>query len=504
MECYRFDRYDEKEREILKIRQMKKCNILILLFSISTLSIWGQEVKKWSLKDCINYAIENNIQVKQQELSLEDADINIKDAKGAYLPDLNGSARNQWINSLAATNNGNPFITNAFLEIQQNLFEIRNTIGLDVPDLPDAGSEAMAQTPRATSERVTNRNLNISLNSSITIFNGMRNKYQLQQAKFQKIANQYNNDRLKDDIRLQIANSYLQSLLTKANIEVLTSQNEITKQQIERTNILIEAGNLPKGDILELKATSANERQAIVTAKNNYLISLLSLKQQLNLKLQKPIELEEINVEIGDSEMLGLNPNSLIETVLGNRNEIKFAEQNLLVADKSIDLAKGNYLPTLNGFAGISSFESDVNNNELLKDIKDNFQYNFGLNLNVPFFNKNLTKNAVSRAKVSKMRLEFELEQTKQRLTQNVYQAYLDAQASQKSFEAAEIARDAQKTAFEYAKNRFEAGVSNSFEFNQVKLRFQNSEIELIRTKYDLLFKLKLLELYYTGKIKES
>ncbi len=482
---------------------MKKISYLLACLLLSTSFLHAQDKKTWSLRDCIDYAIKNNIQVKQQELSLEDADLNIKDAKGAFLPDLNGSARNTWVNSLAVANNGNPFITNAFLDIQQNLFEIRRAVGLDTPT-PDVPVPDQQEVSSASSERVTNRNFNMNLNSSITIFNGLRNKYRLQQAKLQKIANQYSNDRLKDNIRLQIANTYLQALLSKASIDIFKSQNEITSQQIERTSLLIDAGTLPKGDVLELKATSAREKQNIVSAENDYLVTLLSLKQSLNLDLQKVLEITEVDANITDIQLLELSPVQLIEEVLKNRNEIKFAEQNLLIADKSVDLVKGGFSPTLNGFVGLSTFESDINPDKLTKEIKDNFQYNYGLNLSVPLFNRNLTKNAVSRAKVDKMRSEYQLNLTKQNLTQQVYQAYLDAKASQKSYEAAQVAVEAQQTAFDYAKNRFEAGVSNSFEFNQVKLRLQNSEIDLARSKYDYLFRLKLLELYYTGKVTEK
>lgn len=481
------------------------CNkVLLIVCSISTMFTWGQELpKQWSLKQCIDYAIAHNIRVKQQALSLEDAALRIKDAKGAFLPNLNASAGNTWNNSLGSNNNGAAQIANAFNLINANIGQLTQAILSGDRSILETEAEINRVVGSAPS-RATNRNSNFRIQSNIPIFNGMRNLRRLEQAKMQNIANTYDNERLKDDIRLQIANSYLEALLLKANIDILKSQNEITKQQIDRTSLLIDSGNLPKGDVLELKATSAAELQNIISVENRYLISLLNIKQQLNLKLSQEFQISEIEVTLDDLNFLSLSPNDFIAHVTSTRNEIKLAEKSVEISEKNIELAKGNYYPTVSGAVNASTSEFDTSGASLVDQLEDNFRYNYGVSVNIPIFNRHQNQNAVSRAKVAKMRSEYDLEITKQRLRQNVYQAYLDAQASQKSLAAAEVAEIAQKTAFEYAKNRFEAGVSNSFEFNQVKLRYQNTEVEVVRAKYDLLFKLKLLELYYTGKIQDN
>ena len=184
--------------------------------------------------------------------------------------------------------------------------------------------------------------------------------------------------------------------------------------------------------------------------------------------------------------------NDILNDVLATRNEIKLAEENINIAEQQVKITKGGYLPIVSGFGRARNFET----NEFVQ-LNDNFRFEYGLSLDVPIFNRFATKNAVSRGKVNSMRSKNELEQTKLRLTQNVYQTYLDAKASKKSYEAAQVAVEAQQLAYEYAQNRYEYGTSNSLDFSQAKLRLQNAQTQLIQAKYSFLFQLKLLELYY-------
>ncbi len=456
---------------------MKKIYYLFACLLLSTGFLHAQDKKVWSLQECIDYAIKNNIQVKQQELSIEDADLNIKDAKGAFLPDLNANASNNW-------NRG----------------------------FSDNGSGGLIE--------ANSRGSRYGAVSNITLFNGFKNYRVSERARIQKLIAEYGVESLKDDISLNLANAYLQVLLNKENLSILKAQNELTKEQIDRTNELIEAGVVPRGDVLELKANYANENQQIIDVENSVSLSILSIKQLLNYPFEKEFELENSSEAILDEGFLDVPFETLLEGAISKRNEIKRVEENLNLASKDIEIVKSDLLPVLTGSAsyGTSEIRQEedpvfrdpesgedvvINQDSFFDQLNQRKNLTFGAQLQIPIFNRNRVRNSISRAKVAKMRSEFELEQAKQRLTQQVYQAYLDAKTSQKSYESAQVAKSAQQTAFEYAKNRFEAGVSNSFEFNQVKLRLQNSEIDLVRTKYDFLFRLKLLELYYTGKISE-
>ena len=413
----------------------------LLIFTISLLPFFGNAQEKiWSIQDCMEYAIKNNIQIQQQNLLIQDAELNIKDAKGAFLPNLGASLNNTW----------------------------------------------------STTKDATNRSAEYLVSTSVPIFNGFQNKNTLKTRKLEKVANALNIARAQDDIRISIANSYLQILLEKENLALLKAQYNITKQQIELTNNLVEAGTTPEGDLLDLKAIGATDLQNIVNAENQVAIAFIGLKQLLNLDFGSPFDIEEIEVTLNEMALLDKPINDILSNVLATRNEVKLAEQNIQIADQQVQISKGSYLPNLSGFANFGS--SQLNNTNQLSD---NLSAIYGLQLDVPIFNRFATKNSVSRNKVNSMRSQYELEQTKLRLTQNVYQTYLDAKASKKSYEAAQTAVNAQQLAYEYAQSRYEVGISNSLDFSQAKLRLQNAQTQLIQAKYSLLFQLKLLELYY-------
>ncbi len=209
--------------------------LLLVGFQLSAQS------KKWTLEECVDYAIKNNISIKQSELDLKTTDIDKLEAIGGFLPTLNGNA-NYSMNTGASINP----VTNQF-------------------------------------QNETFKSMSASANSGIMLFNGLANWKTLQRAKLSKIANSYRLDKMKDDIALSIANSYLQILFNKEQLKVQKNQNLITKENIKRTQELIQAGSLPAGDIYELQATDASQEQQIVNTENALLIAKIGLCQTLLL-----------------------------------------------------------------------------------------------------------------------------------------------------------------------------------------------------------------------------
>lgn len=435
---------------------------IIIFCSIST-----SAQKTWSIQDCIEYAIEHNLQIQQQELSLQDTELNKSDALGNFLPNLESTISNNWQNGFAGGANG-------------------------------------------VFRQGKNRASRYRIESRVTLFDGLRNYNRLQSAKMEKVAAQYNIESIKDNIRLNIANNYLQVLLQQENLEVLNANHQITLAQIERTKELVNAGNLPEGDLLELKATYANEEQRIAASKNSIAIAKIGLKRLLNLNFELPIKVKKIDPSFDDLTLLNTPINNLLSKTLEIRNEVKQAEQNVNIAEQNIKISKGAYYPTLTANINYGSSEIVTNdegrmniNPDFWTQIDERKNLGYGFRLNIPIFSRFSNKNSVSRSEIRALRSQFQLEQTKQRLSQNVYEAYLDAKASKTAFEAAKTAVTAQEKAYEYARNRYEVGMSNSLNFSQAQVRLQNSQTQLVRAKYDLLFKLKLLELYYTGNIQE-
>ena len=472
---------------------MKKYLITAIALLIGVAS--QAQTKKWTLKQCVEHALENNISIKQSELDITAADADRLAATGNLLPSLNGGAS-------VSENTGlsfNPVTNNA--------------------------------------ESTTFLSANGNINVGYTLFDGLRNVRQLQRAKMSQLASTYRLDKMKDDISLFVANGYLQVLTNKANLDVVKAQNEVTQEQISRTTELVDAGVLPKGDLLEIRATDATEKQQIAVAENTVKISLISLAQLLAIRDYETFDIEDEGYDIVDDGISSKNVDDIIEAAKENRSEIKIAQANLDLAEKDLQISRGSYYPTLSAFFGYNTRYTDATSftsvvdpdnpfstqeigivqetgqsvvgqfpNTILQEttadpfidqLYQNDGISYGFQLNVPIFNGFAVRSNVKRSKVNMQRQEFLLEQAKLDLESNIYQAYVDAKGSLKSYEAAQTALESQELAYQYAKDRYDVGLTNAFDFSQSKLRYDNAKIEVNRSKYDYIFKLKVLELFF-------
>lgn len=401
------------------------------------------------------HALENNISVRQSALDIELADIEKSDANANFLPTLNGSAN------------------------------LSKSTGLSFN--PTTGN----------AETTTFLSASGGFSAGYTIFDGLRNFRQVQRAELSKLASQYRLSKMQDDISLFVANGYLQVLLNKANLEVIQSQNAVTLEQINRTNNLVDAGVLPRGDLLEIRATDASEKQRIAVAENAVKISLISLAQLLLIQDYENFDIVDEGYTIIENEITQKSVSEIIEVAKENRSEVKIAEKNVELAQKDLQITRGAYYPTLSAFFGYDTRYSDTDPLDLTDQLYLNDGINYGLRLNVPILNGFSVRNNVKRNKINLVRNEYQLEQAKLDLESNVYQAYVDAQGALKSFEAAEAALESQELAYQYAKDRYDVGLTNAFDFSQSKLRYDNAKIEVNRSKYDYIFKIKVLELYF-------
>lgn len=469
---------------------MKKS--ILLIFALFAISNIRAQDKKWTLQECVEYALENNISVKQSALDVDMAEVERRDAIGNFIPSINLNATNAWNTGLTQN------VTTGVLQTQ------------------------------------TTRNFSAGASVGLTLLDGMRNFRQLQRAKLAQLAGQYSLDLMRDDIALFVANSYLQVLFNKQNLEVLTSQLAVTETQMARTKDLVEAGVLPEGDLLEIEATYANEQQRIIVAQNDIRISLISLAQTLLIKDYENFDIVEEGYEVMGSEILLKSPQELIDKAKEERNEIKVAEANKALAEQDVDIAKGAYYPTLSAFFNYNTRESGAgrvtgfiedpdqptriigqvqSTGELVETgntiatlgnplpffeqlyLNDGITY--GVQVNIPVLNGFASRNQVQRNKINVERAEYQLEQAELDLEANVYQAYVDAQGALEAYEAALVALSAQERANAYATDRFDVGLTNAFDFSQSKSRLENAQTEVIRAKYDYIFKLKVIELYF-------
>lgn len=441
---------------------MKSTITTLLLF---TVLVSSAQVRKWTLQECVEYAVEHNLTIEQFELDLENAKIDKSDALGNFLPSLSGSTS-------ASSNTG---------------FSINPTNNLPTNS--------------------TAFNVNASLTSNVTLFDGLRNVYQMNRAKMNAIANQYRLDNLKDDIRLNVANAYLQVLSGKEQLKTFRAQYAVTEQDLKRTKELVESGVLPRGDLLEVEATAANQQQQIVNGEATVLIARVNLAQLLQITDYENFDIAEEEFDIPPSDILNNSAKVIFNTALTFRNDIKLSESNVELAKEDLKIAKGAYLPTLGAFVQYGTRYSDVtqipdgNGGVYTPNLTDQLWIfdgiSYGAQLNIPIFSGWSTRNNVKRSNISLEKAKLQLEQDKLALENTIQQAYVDVSTFEKAYEAALKTLEARTLALEYAKERYDNGLMNAFDFGQAQARVDNAQADVIRTKYDYIFRLKILEFYF-------
>jgi outer membrane protein len=456
------------------------------------ISIQVEAQKKWTLEECIRYAMERNISVKLSGLDVDVATIDKKDAFGNFLPSINGNASHSWNVGL------NQNITTGLLENQTTQFTA-------------AG-----------------------LNVGIDIYNGLQNQNRFRRAQLAKIASQYQFLKMQEDIALNIANAYLQILFNIENLKVQKEQLDNNQKQLIRSNEMVDAGMIPRGDLLEIKATVTGDEQRVIAAENTLLLSKLSLAQLLQMEDFVNFDIVSDGYEADETELLLRTPVSIFEKAKETRTELRIAETNLAIAERDIRIAKGARLPRIQGFYSFNTraayFDRVVGSeistlnpftaigvvegtgqtvvrpnfvpifagpDNIWNQFDLNKGQNFGFQLSIPVLNGLSARNNVQRSKVNLERSKQLLSQQELDLERNVYTAFTDVKGSLNAYKAALSALESRTEAFRYARERFDVGMMNAFEFNQAQTLYVNAQSELIRTKYDYIFRVKILEFYF-------
>ena len=440
-----------------------KTKFIVFVALIASVTAFSQ--KKWTLKECVDYALENNISIKQNKLAANLAEKDVEISKGNFLPNLNASSSGRFNSGLSQNTTGVLSATDNF-----------------------SGS--------------------FNLSSSGNIFNGFRNLNSYKQAQLGVESSKLDIEFIQNDISLRVVNTYLNVLFAKENLNVAKTQSEINNKQIEAVKSRYEAGAVAKGELLNVQSTAANDAQNVVRQENILNIALLNLAQLLQIDSNN-FDVANIDVGSPSSSLLYNNANDVYLKAVGNRPEIKKAELNIKNSDLGIELSKGAFLPTLSYNVGISTsyyhqfnnlFPGQTNDYFFKQVLKDRVQYGASLSLNIPIFNRFQTKNRVAKSIINKKQSEYALESQKLQLQQIIEQSFLDAKAAVKTYEAAKLSLDAQKEAFKNAQERYNFGSMTQFDFDQVRNRLVNAEGAMIRSKYDYVFKTKVLQ-FYSGDL---
>lgn len=444
--------------------------VLVLFAALFSINVVAQEL--WSLEKCINYANENNLTIIQSKLDVLAADEDLKQSKLNMLPSLNSgiTQRYNWGRTL---------------DPQTNLYS-----------------------------NDQNQQFFMSLNSEVTLFNGLQQLNKVKQMQFDYLAKKYDSDKIRNDMSLNIAASYLSILFNLELVNNANRQVEITKEQVDRTNKQVEAGALAKGNLYDIQAQEASEEANLITAKNNLMLAYLDLKQLLDLEASTEFDIEKPQLEIKKTPTL-LPPEMIYNKSLSIMPEIKSAEYSVMSAEKSLAQAKGMNSPRLYAsgsygttfsdqileivgyneiggtkipiYGGTEPFKNQVNNNR-------NGGLLFGLQ--IPIFNGYQVSTNVKKSKIYKEVVDLNLELEKNKLRKNIETAYADALAAYQTFVARKKTVESFKESFKYTEEKFNVGMVTATDYNVAKIQLNNSESDLASSKYDYIFKVKILDFY--------
>ncbi len=449
-----------------------KRTLFFLCFVLSATAIFGQ--KTWSLEDCLRYAQDNNMTIKKAYLNTEISKQNYFQSKMALLPNLNGNVSDN-------TNFG------------RNIDPVTNQINID---------------------RV--RNNNFSLSSSVTLFNGFQNINSIRKSNFDYLSSKYDAEKIANDISVNIVTTYLQLLYNSDLVEVNEQKVSISELQVERISKMVEVGSLPKGDLLNTESQKAQEELQLINAQNQRDIAKLNLMQLLDLPVSESFAIAQLNVEV-DENYNSLANDAIYSLAVESLPEVKSAETKLKSSESSLAISQGIRSPRLSMSASVGTAYSDASKRLAPYDslalpltpiyedypfqdqFDDNVNQSISLSLSIPIFNNWQANASVSKAKIGVLQAEYSLQEAKNNLRKTIEQAQNDALSAQKKYIASKKSVEYQQESFQYTQDKYDLQLLNSYDYNNAKNTLFRAETDLLQSKYDYLFKTKMLD-FYMGK----
>ena len=466
---------------------------LFLLFLMAPFC-GGAQNATWSLERAIAHAQDNNLQVRQGKLGLAGNDIDVDEAKAAFLPNLNGSASHgyNWGQTI------DPF-TNQF----------------------------------ATSRIRSN---SLGLGSGITLFAGMANHLRLDQAEERRVAADFDLQRTQNDVALQVASAFLSVMFAEDALDIAALNVRNTEAQVTRIRAFVDAGAAPEADLLDLQAQLASDESSEVAAQGDLALAKLQLAQTMRLS---PEDTDNLRIDRPDISSINSIPalpalDRVVSAALTSFPEVKAGESRIRQQRIGMDLAKTVGLPRLSaswsygsGFSGAAqepvgdptlevftigvtetSLEpvlssaltyNDYRTRPFSDQISSNVNQSLFFSLSVPIFNGWSVRNGVRRSEIGVEQAELQLEQTQQALQQSVERAHRDARNATETLAAAERSEMSAKLAFDNAALRFEQGASTQVDYTQARNRYDSARLTALRAKYDLIFRVAILD-FYSGR----
>ncbi|MBO4718910.1 MAG: TolC family protein [Prevotella sp.] len=427
-------------------------------------ALLGAQPRQWSLRECCDYAVENNISIKQQQNQCRQQEIQLSTAKNSRLPDVSGS-------------------------VGQNF------------------SFGRGLTAENTYSNTNTSSTSFNLGASVPLFTGFQIPNQIKLNQLNLEAATADLEKAKNDIRMQVAQAYVQILYDMEISDVARRQIAIDSAQVARMQAFVDNGKASEAELSQHRATLAGSRLTATQADNNTRLAILNLTQLLELPspdgfaIVRP-DISELSGISGLSEASGLTPDMIYADALGVKPEILSQQLRLKGTDHNIKIAQAGYYPTLSLSGGLgtnyyttSGFKSDAFGTQL----KNNFSQYIGVNLSVPIFNRFQTRNSIRTAKIEQENQQLALDNTKKTLYKDIQQVYYNALNAQSKEKSSKEALQSSKDAFTLMQAKYENGKATITEFNESKNNYLKAESDLVQARYENLYQQALIE-FYRGK----
>jgi outer membrane protein len=436
-----------------------KIIIIFCLCSAALVStVEAQDV--WSLEKCINYAIKNNIQIKQGEVATNYQKNLLKQSKNARLPNLNGQVSQNW------------------------------------------GFGKTLTFPSNTYQDVNSAQSDLGFATNVPIFSGFQLSNTILMTDLNLKASMEDLEKAKNDITMNIASSYLEVLFAKDLIKVTQDQLDVTNLQIRQINAKVEAGSLAKGSLLEIQAQAAGEELNLVNAQNQLKTAKLRLTQLLEMESQENFDVQvPVLPEIAAQSSL-VSSTEVYKTALSQRPEIKGADYRVKSSKYQLKSAQGTLYPSISLYANIydvySNQYTDISGNAIPfnDQIKNNQRKGVGLQMNIPIFNRLQNRVQISNAQLQVLKSELDLEGAKKLLRSDIETAQTNATGALNRFNSNQKAVSSMREAFRYSQEKFNVGMVNAVEYNTAKTQLSKAESDLLQAKYEFIFRTKILDFY--------
>ena len=432
--------------------------ILVCLAIAGCISAQAQE--RWSLRQCIDYAIEHNIDIRKKVNLTEQGAVEVNTAKWARLPNLNASAGQSWNWGRTQT-------------------AIKNE---------DTGNYSTVYV------NTNSHGTNMNVSTNVPIFTGfeIHNQYELKKLNLKAAIADL--DKAKEDISINIASAYLKVLFNEELHQVALGQAALSKEQYTRISRLAELGKASPAEVAEAKARVAQDEMKVVQTSNDYNLTLLDLSQLLELATPEGFALETPSVSL---ELTPLTPpDDIFQTAMISKPAIQAAQFRLEGSKRSIRIAQSNYYPqlSLNGSLG-TNYYSTINRS-FSDQMNDNFSKYVGFSLSVPIFNRLATRNLVRTARLQYENNALTLDNTKKALYKEIQQSWYSATASEAKYTSSHTATLASEESFRLMSEKYNNGKANAVEYNEAKQNLMKAQSDELQAKYEYLFNTKILDFY--------